>query len=78
MAQGADPIPSLSDLMYPMEMKVIKRKSQISFFINYLPILSYLDDGKTFGLLLNESYIGFRQMAPLVAEYWDLKVFTLS
>lgn len=78
VAQGADPIPSVSDLMYPMEMKVIKYKNQISFFINNLPILNYLDDGKTFGSPLNEGYVGFRQMAPLIAAYWDLKVFQLS
>ncbi len=77
VAQGADPIPSVSDLMYPMEMKLVKNQKNVSFYINELPILSYLDDGKTFGPLLGEAYIGFRQMAPLIAEYWDLKVFVL-
>lgn len=77
VAQGADPIPSVSDLMYPMEMKISKIKGKIQFHINDLLVLDYNDDGKTFGKLLKNGYIGFRQMAPLIAEYWDFKVFSL-
>lgn len=77
VAQGADPIPSVADILYPMEMKISKSKGEIHFYINDLLMLNYLDDGETFGSVLKEGYIGFRQMAPLVAEYWDLKVYRL-
>jgi hypothetical protein len=78
VAQGADPIPSVVDFQYPMEMEITKYGSEIEFTINKLPVLKYIDDGNTFGPLLNEGYIGFRQMAPLIAEYWDLKVYSLT
>jgi len=32
---------------------------------------------KTYGPLLEDGKIGFRQMAPLVAEYANLKVYEL-
>lgn len=78
VSQGADPIPSVSDILYPMEMKINKTAQKIEFHINDLLVLSFNDDGKTFGPFLRDGYIGFRQMAPLVAEYSDLKIFRLS
>lgn len=66
------------DFQYPMEMEITKYGSEIEFIINKLLFLKYIDDGNTFGSLLNEGYIGFRQMAPLIAEYWDLKVYSLT
>ncbi len=59
VAQGADPIPSVADILYPMEMKISKIGRKIQFHINDLPVLSYTDDGKTFGKPLKEGYIGF-------------------
>ncbi|WP_017257342.1 DUF1961 family protein [Pedobacter arcticus] len=78
VAQGADPIPSVSDILYPMEMKIVKSKATITFYINDLLVLTYADDGQKFGSLLKGGYLGFRQMAPLIAEYWDLKIHSLS
>jgi len=80
VAQGADPIPSAIDAqkspsMYHITIK--KEQSNITFSINNLTIYTFIDDGKTYGNLLNGGYIGFRQMAPLVAEYSSLKVFAL-
>ncbi|WP_442795168.1 DUF1961 family protein [Pelobium manganitolerans] len=77
VAQGADPIPNVEDIMAPMEMRIEKTTKEVRFFINDLPILNYSDDGKTYGNFLRGGYIGFRQMAPLIAEYWDFKVFAL-
>ncbi len=75
VTQGADPIPSVADAKSPYRIKLIKRKKEVAFFINGLPVLRYLDDGKTYGPLLQGGKIGFRQMAPLVAEYSNLKVY---
>jgi len=47
----------------------------LSFAINELPIFTWIDDGETYGSLLTGGKIGFRQMAPLMAEYSNLTVF---
>ncbi|MBK0383592.1 DUF1961 family protein [Pedobacter sp. SD-b] len=78
VAQGADPIPCVDNVVDPYQLKLIKFDNKISFFINDLSILSYTDDGKTFGSILNGGKIGFRQMAPLIGEYSNLRVYTLS
>ena len=80
VAQGADPIPSAEDAKSSPSMYKKKKKkegSRVSFSINNLTIYSFTDDGKSFGEELGSGYIGFRQMAPLVAEYSNLKVFQL-
>lgn len=78
VAQGADPIPNVEDAAPPYHIKLRKCGGKIEFFINDLPILRYYDDGQTFGKRLREGKIGFRQMAPMVAEYSDLKVYSLA
>ncbi|MNY82866.1 hypothetical protein D3C86_2252240 [compost metagenome] len=55
-------------------MKVIKWGREIHFFINDLPIFEWEDDGETFGQVLQGGKLGFRQMAPLIAEYANLRV----
>ena len=47
---------------------------QNSLYIEDLQIFSWKDDGKSYGRGLGEGKIGFRQMAPLVAEYANLKI----
>jgi hypothetical protein len=78
VAQGADPIPSIPQSRPPYHMELIKLGGGIRFFINGLPILSYEDNGITHGAVLESGKIGFRQMAPLIAEYANLKVFRLD
>jgi len=78
VCQGADPIPSVCDAMPPYYIKLIKFEGLIEFYINELLILSWQDDGESFGPILGEGKIGFRQMAPLIAEYSSLKVYALD
>ena len=47
------------------------------FFVNDMEVFCYLDDGSTYGPRLGGGKIGFRQLAPLVAEYADLEVYAL-
>ncbi|MCT4688831.1 DUF1961 family protein [Vallitalea sp.] len=76
VADGADPIPSVNDAKEEGYLiTVIKCESKISFYVDELLIWTYEDDGETYGPVLNEGKIGFRQMAPLIAEYADLKVY---
>lgn len=76
VAQGADPLPPVEDAQGPYQIGVVKDGSVISFFINQLLIFSWQDDGDTYGPVLEEGKLGFRQMAPLIAEYADLKVYS--
>ena len=74
VASGGDPIPYYTIVQNPYRIKIIKDKEFVSFSINDLELYNFTDDGKTYGDLLSGGYIGFRQMAPLEAEYCDLKV----
>jgi hypothetical protein len=77
-AQGADPIPDVVDAQGPYHITLLKYGADITFMINDLVILRWHDDGSTFGKVLGEGKIGFRQMAPLIAEYANLKVYSLN
>ena len=73
VAQGADPLPAVADAMPPYRIELLKSGPHVRFAINDLPIFSWHDDG-THGPPLTGGRIGFRQMAPLIAEYADLTV----
>lgn len=77
VAQGADPLPSADDCVEFYRMEVRKFKNAVTFLINDLEIFTYEDDGVTYGAPLTEGKIGFRQLAPLTAEYRNLKVYEL-
>lgn len=75
VAQGADPLPDVADMTSAYEMLVVKQGAAVTFAINGLPLLQWTDDGSSYGPLLAGGRIGFRQMAPLIAEYSDLIVY---
>ncbi len=77
VAQGADPIASTADVVDSYKLRLDKLEGHISFFINELKVLEWMDNGKQFGSVLGSGKIGFRQMAPLVAEYSNLEVYTI-
>jgi hypothetical protein len=78
VSQGADPIPSVADAKGPYRIRLVKFKAEVAFFINDLSIFRWVDDGRTSGPVLGGGKIGFRQMAPLIAEYANLKVQALG
>ncbi|MNI17111.1 hypothetical protein D3C73_704690 [compost metagenome] len=78
VAQGADPIPDIGDMQGLYRLELTKFGREVAFAINGLPILHWSDDGLTYGPLLDGGKIGFRQMAPLVGEYANLKVYALD
>jgi len=71
---GADPIPSVQNVIDPYHMKLIKYKEFVEFYINDLLVLDWEDNGKDFGKILQGGKIGFRQMAPMEAIYSNLYV----
>lgn len=75
VAQGADPLPDTADMTEAYRMLVVKGGAAVTFAINGLPVLHWVDDGLSFGPLLGAGRLGFRQMAPLIAEYSDLVVY---
>ncbi|MEG2349605.1 MAG: DUF1961 family protein [Hungatella sp.] len=78
VAQGADPIPEAEEAIDFYQLRVIKYKGSISFAVNGLTVFEYRDDGSTYGEVLHGGKIGFRQLAPLTAEYKNLKVYRLD
>lgn len=74
-AQGADPIPGVADTKGPYQMLVIKQGARVAFMVNELEIFTWEDDGESYGPLLGGGKIGFRQMAPFIAEYANLRVY---
>ncbi len=77
VAQGADPIPDADECVSDYELTVIKKTNLVEFYVNNLLTFSFQDDGVTYGDLLTDGRIGFRQLAPMIAEYSDLKVYSL-
>jgi hypothetical protein len=75
VTQGADPIPSVIDVHSDYQIELVHCQNHVRFSINDLPILQWFDDGSVGGPPHGPGRIGFRQMAPLIAEYADLKVY---
>ncbi len=74
VAQGADPIPDADENAQWYKISVIKKAEHVSFLINDLRIFDFEDDGTSYGDLLTGGCIGFRQLAPMIGEYRNLKV----
>ena len=62
------------DAAGPYRIALVKRGSEVVFFIRELCIFHWRDDSEEYGRLLGGGRIGFRQMAPLMGEYANLKV----
>jgi hypothetical protein len=74
VAQGADPIPSVIDVLGSYRIQVIRCGGHVRFSVNGLCLYEWFDDGQAYGPVLGGGYIGFRQMAPLIADYSNLVV----
>ena len=77
VAQGGDPIPDAAEAQVPYRMALVKKGRDVRFYCNELELFRFTDDGETYGPLLEDGCIGFRQLAPLIAEYANLTVYAL-
>jgi len=77
VAQGGDPIPDADECREPYTCAVLKQGAQVKFYVNELEVFAFEDDGVTYGERLGGGRIGFRQLAPLVAQYGNLRVWGL-
>jgi len=78
VAQGADPIPDVADCKEMYHIALLKKGNEVRFYVNDLEVFVFVDDGKTYGDLLGGGKIGFRQLAPLIGQYSDLKVYEVE
>ena len=78
VAQGADPLPPAEGAYGFYRLAVDKRGPDVVFSVNDLTLFSWHDDGIVGGAPLAGGHIGFRQMAPLVAEYRNFTVSPLD
>ncbi|MEO3885099.1 DUF1961 family protein [Nonomuraea sp. B5E05] len=74
VAQGADPLPSVLDADGPYAMRIDVRGGEVTFSVNDLVSFRWTDDGSVGGPALAGGKIGFRQMAPLIGEYGNLRI----
>ena len=65
----------MEDADGPYRIAVLKKGNEVVFFVNELEVFCFEDDGKTYGPLLSGGKLGFRQLAPFMGEYADLKVY---
>ena len=74
-AQGADPIPDVADAIAPYKLSLMKKGPGIRFAVDGLEVLTFTDDGESWGPLLGSGKIGLRQLAPMIGEYSCWKVY---
>ena len=77
-AQGADPIPDADDAEGFYTLTLLKKGPDIRFAVNGLEVLSFHDHGEKYGPLLGGGCIGLRQLAPMIGEYANLRVYSLN
>ncbi|WFB36125.1 DUF1961 family protein [Kiritimatiellota bacterium B12222] len=78
VAQGADPLPGISDMKESYRISLLKSGPHVRFAIDGLECFRWQDSGKERGPVLGGGKIGFRQMTPLIAEYANLEVHALK
>jgi len=78
VCQGADPIPDAKYAVQPYRVEVVKAGPHFRFTVNDLVLIHWIDDGKSYGPILTDGKIGFRQMAGLIAEYADLQIYEVK
>ncbi|CAM3335744.1 DUF1961 domain-containing protein [Occultella aeris] len=74
VASGADPLPDVADARGPYRIRLTIAAGAVTFSINDVESFRWVDDGSVGGPPLGPGRIGFRQMAPMVAEYANLSI----
>lgn len=69
VAQGPDPLPAVLDAQGPYAMRLTVLGGEITFEVDGLVAFRWQDDQPLAG-----GKIGFRQMAPMIGEYANLRV----
>jgi hypothetical protein len=75
VAQGADPLPGAADADGFYRIRAVLDGPRVSFAIDELALFDWVDPDPAAD---HSGRIGFRQMAPLIAQYKDLEVTELA
>lgn len=78
VAHGADPLPPVLDADRDYRLCLTWEGATVRFTVDDIPCLTWTDDGSVGGCPRVGGAIGLRQMAPLIAEYSDLRVEALD
>jgi hypothetical protein len=76
--RAGDPLPGVVHAEAPYRIEVVKHGPEVSFSIDGLEVLNWVDDGESTGPVLGEGSIGFRQMGRTTAEYENLQVHAVE
>lgn len=74
VAQGPDPLPAVLDVDRGYRLALTWQEATVRFTIDGIDCLTWTDDGRIGGPSRTGGAIGLRQMAPLIAEYSDLRI----
>lgn len=77
VAQGPDPLPPVLEAGGDYRLELSWRSDRATFSVEGIQCLSWEDDGTIGGGPHRSGAIGLRQMAPLIAEYSNLKIEAL-
>ncbi|TWD84890.1 uncharacterized protein DUF1961 [Kribbella amoyensis] len=69
VAQGPDPLPAVQDAEGPYALRLVASGGRITFSVDDLVAFSWTDASPLPG-----GKLGFRQMAPMIGEYANLRV----
>jgi hypothetical protein len=78
LGQGADPIPEVATAGPPYLLRLARERGRIRFCVDGLTVLDTPDAADGLPALTGGGRLGFRQMAPMIAEYSDLVVTALA
>lgn len=74
--QGPEGIPKDSEAIH--KLTLVKNEGHIQLFIDGREVINWLDDGKTYGEVLGEGKMGFRQMKWSHFRYRNFRVWELG
>jgi len=74
--QGPEGIPKGSEAIH--HLTLVKDEGHIQLFIDGRQVIDWTDDGKTYGKILGEGKMGFRQMKWSHFRYRNFKVWALG
>ncbi len=74
LGQGADPIPEVAAAGAPYHLLLARERGRVRFCVDGLTVLDAPDAADGAPPLPGGGRLGFRQLAPMIAEYSDLVV----
>lgn len=74
LGRGADPIPEIASADPPYHLRLARERGRVRLSVDGLTVLDTPDAIEGVPAITGGGRLGFRQMAPMIAEYSDLVV----